>query len=316
MIIFGRNAEAAITLQRKTKTERIMKKSIIILAIATVAASTVWGRVVRRQLSIIPNSVPETETLGNETMEFVYEYTYLVDTAGILSENTVSDNMLLQIGPNGLSKFSSLKNLTIDSIVLRSTSEQIFKAACDGKLETGEFMTVYKNYPDGMLTNADKICMDWFSYTEDIPQFDWQLTDSTCTILGYECQSAKCTFRGREWIAFYAEDIPLTDGPWKLHGLPGLIMKAADSTGEYAFECIGIKSKADRPITMYKVPYNKVNRHDYYDAKHRYEVNPYAYYQTTTGGTITVSDENGNPVHDAYDPMELPYDYIERDWKK
>lgn len=293
-----------------------MKKIFFILAIAGVAASVASGKVLRRQLSIFQGSVPETETLAPETMEFVYDYRWCVDTTASLQENYDSDNMLLQIGPGGLSKFSSYKNLTVDSIIMRSSPDQIAQAAMDGKLSNGEFMTIYKNYPEGRLTHTEKICQDWFRYDEEMPALDWELTDSVTTVLGYECQSARCSFRGREWTVFYTEEIPIMDGPWKLHGLPGLIMKASDKDEHYTFECIGIKSKADRPVTIYKVPFNKTDRRGYYDAKHRYEVNPYAYYEATTGGHITVTDEAGNPQPDAYDPMELPYDYIELDWKK
>lgn len=293
-----------------------MKKLFLMLIVVAIATAIASGKVVRRQLSIFQPSVPETETLVKENMEFVYDYRYCVDTTGSLSEDFDSDNMLLQIGPDGRSKFSSYKNLTVDSILMRSTQEQIVSAAREGKLSTGEFMTIYKNYPAGRLTHTEKICQDWFSYEEDMPQFDWELTDSAATVLGYECQSARCRFRGREWTVFYTEDIPLMDGPWKLHGLPGLIMKASDADGHYKFECIGIKSNADRPITIYKVPFNKTDRNGYYDAKHRYEINPYAYYEATTGGSITVRDANGNPVTDAYDPIELTYDYIETDWKR
>ena len=293
-----------------------MKKIFLILAIAGVAASVASGKVLRRQLSIFQGSVPETETLAPETMEFVYDYRWCVDTTASLQDNYDSDNMLLQIAPGGLSKFSSYKNLTVDSIIMRSSPDQIAQAAMDGKLSNGEFMTIYKNYPEGRLTHTEKICQDWFRYDEEMPTPDWELTDSVTTVLGYECQSARCSFRGREWTVFYTEEIPIMDGPWKLHGLPGLIMKASDKDGHYTFECIGIKSKADRPVTIYKVPFNKTDRRGYYDAKHRYEVNPYAYYEATTGGHITVTDEAGNPQPDAYDPMELPYDYIELDWKK
>ena len=146
--------------------------------------------------------------------------------------------------------------------------------------------------------------------------FDWQLTDSVINVLGYECHAAVCDFRGREWIAFYTEEIPLMEGPWKLHGLPGLIMKATDRDGHYSFECIGIKSVASRPITIYKLPYNNTGRKKLYDTKHRYDINPYAYFEESGNGHITVSDENGNPMLDAYDPIELQYDYIERDWRK
>lgn len=293
-----------------------MKKSLLIFATAAIMASAISGKVLRRQLSIFENSVPETETIANETMEFVYDYRCCVDTTGSLEDNISSDNMLLQIGPDGLSKFSSYKNLTVDSILMRSSQEQIANAALEGKLSNGEFMTIYKNYPVGKLTHTEKICQDWFRYDEEMPSFDWELTDSVTNVLGYECQSAKCKFRGREWTVFYTEDIPLTDGPWKLHGLPGLIMKASDEKGHYTFECIGIKSKADRPITIYKVPFNNVKRCDYYNTKHRYDVNPYAYYEATTGGHITVTDQAGNPALDAYDPIELPFEYIETDWNK
>ncbi|MDE6545266.1 MAG: GLPGLI family protein [Paramuribaculum sp.] len=293
-----------------------MKKTFLILVLVAVTASIASGKIFRRQLSIFQATVPETETLAPENMEFVYDYRCCVDTTGSLEENISNDNMLLQIGPNGLSKFSSFKNLTVDSILMRSTQEQIAEAAKEGKLSNGEFMTIYKNYPAGRLTHTEKICQDWFSYDEEMPQLDWELTDSVTNVLGYECQSARCKFRGREWTVFYTEDIPLMDGPWKLHGLPGLIMKATDENGHYTFECIGINSKADRPITIYKVPFNKTDRKGYYDAKHRYEVNPYAYYEATTGGHITVTDMEGNPSLDAYDPIELPYDYLELDWKK
>ncbi|MDE5796890.1 MAG: GLPGLI family protein [Muribaculaceae bacterium] len=293
-----------------------MKKLSVIICAGALMVTAATGKTLRRQLSIYPNSVPETETLAPETMEFVYDYRWCVDTTGNLEDNFDSDRMLLQIAPGGLSKFSSYKNLTVDSLLMRSSQEEIVAAALDGKLSTGEFMTIYKNYPAGKLTHTEKICQDWLRYEEEIPVFDWEPTDSVINVLGYECQSAKCNFRGREWTVFYAEDIPVMDGPWKLQGLPGLIMKASDQKGHYTFECIGIKSEANRPVTIYKVPYNNTDRKGYYNVKNRYEVNPYAYYEATTGGHITVSDEAGNPVLDAYDPIELPFEYIERDWKK
>lgn len=293
-----------------------MKKYLLIITLVMIVSGSASGKTVRRQLSIFQSTVPETETLANETMEFVYDYRCCIDTTGQLEDNVSSDNMLLQIGPDGLSKFSSYKNLTVDSILMRSSQEQIVDAAVEGKLSNGEFMTIYKNYPSGKLTHTEKICQDWFRYEEDMPSFDWELTDSVTNVLGYECHGARCRFRGREWTAFYTEDIPLSEGPWKLHGLPGLIMKASDDKDHYAFECMGIKSKADRTITIYKVPFNNVKRSEYYDTRHRYEVNPYAYFEATTGGSVTVTDEAGNPVLDSYDPIELPFEYLELDWKK
>lgn len=318
MIIFMSEAMCGITLQRNPNTilkQDAMKKTIIFAAVAAMAVSMASGRTVRRQLSIFDDSVPETEVLGVESMEFVYEYRCCVDTTAMLEDNYETDEMLLQIGADGLSKFSSYRNLTVDSIIMRSSQEQLTDAIFEGKLTTGEFMTIYKNYPAGRLTHTEKICSDWFRYDEDMPEFKWELCDSVTRVLGYECQEARCSFRGRDWTVFYTEEIPVMDGPWKLHGLPGLIMKATDREGHYTFECTGIKGRAERPITIYKVPFNRIGRKKYFDTRHRYEVNPYAYYETATGGHITVKDENGNLVLDAYDPIELQFDFIERDWK-
>lgn len=317
MAISGAIGGARVTLQRQQDiNSKHMKKPVIILALVAIMASLASGKTMRRKLSVYQTNVPETETLAPETMEFVYDYRCCTDTTGTIEDSIATDKMLLQIGPDGLSKFSSFTNITVDSILMRSTEEQIIDAAMEGKLSNGESMTIYKNYPAGRITHTEKICQDWFRYDEEIPRLDWELIDTTATVLGYECQGARCRFRGREWTVFYAEDIPLTDGPWKLHGLPGLIMKATDDKGHYKFECIGIKSKADRPITIYKVPFNRVSRREYYDTKHRFEINPYAYYEATTGGKINVTDEAGNPVPDTYDPIELTYDYIELDWRK
>lgn len=292
-----------------------MRKPIIILSALSILAMGLSAKVMRRTLSILQNNVPETETLATEMMEFVYDYQCCVDTTGTMEENYVSDRMLLQIASDGLSKFSSYKNLTVDSLLMALTPEQIGVAATEGKLSTGDFMTVYKNYPEGKLTHLDKICMDWLRYEEDMPQMNWELTDSVVNVLGYECRGAVCDFRGRKWTAFYTEDIPVMDGPWKFSGLPGLIMKVSDDKEHYKFECIGIKSVGNRPITIYKVPYNKTSRSKYYDTKHRYEINPYAYFEATGAGHVTVTDEAGNPALDAYDPLELVFDFIECDWR-
>lgn len=64
-----------------------------------------------------------------------------------------------------------------------------------------------------------------------VPQ--WNISDEVKDIAGYSCSKATTTFRGREWIAWFAPEIPLPYGPWKLHGLPGLIMEMHDSSSTF-----------------------------------------------------------------------------------
>lgn len=294
-----------------------MKKLVIITLLTAILLPSVCGaKVTRQKLGIFRPQVPASTVLSQKpgTLEFVYDYSFSVDSAGIIDGEREADKMLLQIAPDGLSKFTSLTNITTDSVIMNTTPEQRVEAIMDGKLKKGESMNVFKNYPaPGRMTNTEIVCEDWFRYEETIPDFGWELTDSVKTILGYECKGARCTFRGREWTVYYAEDIPVMEGSWKLCGLPGLIMEAQADGDEYSFVCIGIRNNSPRPITLYDVPYNNASRLKFYDAKHRYDINPYAYFEATGAGKVTVVDENGNPV--AHQAIELPYDYIEKDWR-
>lgn len=133
-----------------------MKKTTMIILAIAVLSMAASGKVLRRTLDIFQHNVPETETIVPETMEFVYDYSWCNDTTDQLEDNYTTDRMLLQIGIDGLSKFSSYKNLTVDSLLMNLTPEQIGEAAMDGKLSNGEFMTIFKNHPEGKLTHTEK----------------------------------------------------------------------------------------------------------------------------------------------------------------
>ena len=109
---------------------------------------------------------------------------------------------------------------------------------------------LYKNYPQGRMTVADRLVTDYYQYEEDMNLQEWDLQeDSTKTILGYECQKATCKFRGREWTAWFALDVPISDGPWKFSGLPGLIMEVYDRGNQQYFCINGMQKVNAEPIS-------------------------------------------------------------------
>jgi GLPGLI family protein len=124
-----------------------------------------------------------------------------------------------------------------------------------------EFYAVYTHYPaKGQLTYTDRLIKD-FTYTETMETPQWKMLTGDSLILGYSCGKAACTFRGREWTAFYAYDLPLRNGPWKLCGLPGLILYAVDSTGDFSFEAIGLAKGKGQTLCEPKLKrMNKVTR--------------------------------------------------------
>ncbi|MGY3214435.1 GLPGLI family protein [Mucilaginibacter sp. HD30] len=75
----------------------------------------------------------------------------------------------------------------------------------------------------------------------DIEQLNWKILKDTLSFSGIHAQKATATFKGRNWIAWFAPDLPFTYGPWQLSGLPGLIVEAYDDKKEVQFKFAGIE---------------------------------------------------------------------------
>lgn len=74
---------------------------------------------------------------------------------------------------------------------------------------------------------------------------NWVLIDSVRIIDNHKCQYAIGDFRGRQYHAWYDPEVDLNVGPWKLHGLPGALIYAVDSTGELYFKAVEIEALED-----------------------------------------------------------------------
>ena len=100
---------------------------------------------------------------------------------------------------------------------------------------------VYKNYPVGKITETAYFDMQDWLYEEDFETPEWEIAEDTRDVMGYQCFKATADYRGRRWTAWFTPEIPVQDGPWKLCGLPGLILEAYDDGSEYHFLADGLR---------------------------------------------------------------------------
>ena len=92
-----------------------------------------------------------------------------------------------------------------------------------------------------MINAHEKIFINKYRYTEPIPQLQWTMVRGDSTVLGYTCHKATTRFRGRDYIAWYTEEIPFPYGPFKFGGLPGLIACIYDTQREHIYTLVGFE---------------------------------------------------------------------------
>lgn len=84
---------------------------------------------------------------------------------------------------------------------------------------------VVKKFKENLIYHSSKNFGKIFYIMDSLHTMQWSLGKERKEILGYKCKSATTTFRGRKYIAYYTSKIPISNGPWKFGGLPGLILE-------------------------------------------------------------------------------------------
>ena len=168
----------------------------------------------------------------------------------------INRNVVLEIGKDVSvcydSKFRQFIALD-DSLkmVRASVGEWIRTMENNGTLGRTVSFAVYKHLPAmNELTYTDEIFRYLYYYEQELPAIDWQMQNADSVVCGYSCSKAVGEWRGRRWTVWYSMDIPIDDGPWKLQGLPGLILHAEDAQGDFFFTCVGIEEKRS-PIILW-----------------------------------------------------------------
>ncbi|MEN8126028.1 MAG: GLPGLI family protein [Bacteroidota bacterium] len=127
--------------------------------------------------------------------------------------------------------------------------------------EEGEYIEVVsftkRGYTNSYFIDFEKqifvleenILGETYNVTRGLHNIDWIVMEETKKIGSFDCQLATGKFRGRIYNVWFTTKIPITSGPWKLYGLPGLILEATDRLNQVQFVMESIKT-IDGPINL------------------------------------------------------------------
>lgn len=193
---------------------------------------------------------------------FFYELSY----ASSSKDSIKKELMVLDISQEK-SVFQSYLNVSQDSIIM-SAVNQMQKTGNPDISKFGVKLSnfkyhITKKYPIDNIIYKEKLLNDVFQYEEKI-DWNWKLQNKYDKIDIYNVQLAISEFGGRTWLAWFCNDLPFPDGPYKFYGLPGLILKISDSEDLFNFSFVGNKNIKENTQSVSEMflsgPLNKTSK--------------------------------------------------------
>ena len=128
-------------------------------------------------------------------------------------------------------------------------------------LSTGKkYIHQYQNLNDKVLVSQQRALNVSVIVKDSMVPIIWKLSNKTKKIQNIECFSAQAEYRGRVWTAWYAPSIPISSGPWKLYGLPGMILEAEDIKRCTRFNCLLVNVPFNGNIVIETPEYRDKNK--------------------------------------------------------
>ncbi|MBS1572044.1 MAG: GLPGLI family protein [Bacteroidetes bacterium] len=182
---------------------------------------------------------------------------------------------LLEIGSKVV-KFQDYNSLKYDSILmnLKNVTPQV---------QVNELLKYRINWKNIVLSENGKITIQdkafkMFEYEDNSVLFDWKISSEKKIISNYNCNKATTIFRGRNYTAWFTNQIPLSNGPFVFRGLPGLILEISDDDSEFSFEMIGLNKDVKNIYKKTNKNIIKTTREKFRTAQKSFLDNPSFYF--------------------------------------
>ncbi|MCD9853238.1 GLPGLI family protein [Epilithonimonas sp. JDS] len=236
----------------------------------------------------------------SQNQRFYYDYQFQTDSTD--SQTKKSELMVLDIDKKG-SKYYSEYVFQNDSLMNAHFAKNTATHSDDPFPMSGKegviTYKILKSYPDFRINHIMTLDMTLYNASQQV-KMNWKILPEKDKIGDWSIQKAETDFAGRHWIAWFSSEIPVQDGPYKFHGLPGLIVKLEDKSGYYKFELKGIKnnilernilvSEWEKPILIDYKKYQTIYKN--------YRKDPTANFRRKSQeGEVYMTDDAGNKIN-------------------
>lgn len=172
-----------------------------------------------------------------------YNFSHIRDTTN--KATIYTENMELLIGKNA-SVYRSADRRSQDEQLKKQIADQVREGATGNiKINMGgkaraSNTDYYQFQAEKKLVTKEKIVNEYL-IEETLPAISWKITADTTSFGSLKCQKATTVFKGRNYEAWFCPSLPFRSGPWKLNGLPGLIVEASDTKKEVIWKFAGLE---------------------------------------------------------------------------
>ncbi len=183
-------------------------------------------------------------TYGNATHRVFYSMTAYPSLT--FPDVSLKGELLLLVGEKE-SCFMDYRQWQIDSAQEQATRElKSFSSIVnlDFTMPQPRFRTVLikrRNRREGFINQSPSPEGRYLRYLDTGLRYEWKLEKGAQVVMGHVCRRATCHFRGRDYVAWYAQDIPIFEGPLCFNGLPGLILQVYDTQRHFTFTATRIE---------------------------------------------------------------------------
>jgi GLPGLI family protein len=237
---------------------------------------------------------------AQQSTRFIYQATLTPD-----STNVEKKTELAYLDTDGKkSIFYAENSMKRDSVMERMRATKNFDRTQMQNLRSNLQFTIEKDLTNQTLIYKSRIGRDNYSYSET-PVFDWKILPETVKIGDYQTQKAETKFGGRTWYAWFTQEVPLQDGPYKFSGLPGLIVKVQDEKGDYSFDLMQTKKIAEIYQPLNRGQVITLSKSKYADMEKKMQKDPASFVNAQRNGGGGRGPAGGGGNRPAMDPKQM-----------